>query len=468
MARSAKDRSERKTKPSVHGEAFEAHLQDLLGESSGALIAALGTVSPTSIRINPVKWVGPQASPIPWCATGRYLDQRPAFTFDPLLHAGAYYVQEASSMLVEQAVRAAGLQGRDVLALDLCAAPGGKTTHLCGLLGSGSLLVANEIDRKRRSVLQENLWKWGASNTVLGGSAPSDLKGLPSFFDLILVDAPCSGEGMFRKDPFAREQWSPALVEQCTLVQRDILQHAWNALRPGGHLIYSTCTWEEAENEEQLAALVDLGAVCVPVPVDPTWGMVRSTSPGINAVRSYPHLTRGEGFFIAVLRKPGEAAERLRSKHTEPQEHAQVLTWLGREEHWVLTERDGVLYATDAQWGPTLTTLTNALRILSPGVPVAERKGGEWRPHPALALSTALNKDAFQHIAVGRAGALDYLRGASLPAVEAKGTGLIMHDGCGLGWAQGAGSRWNNRWPTPWRIRAHQPSAPLVSWARSS
>lgn len=467
MARSAKGRSERKAEPTAHAGAFESHLHELLGEASGALITALDTASPTSIRVNPAKWDGPQLLHTPWCATGRYLDQRPAFTFDPLLHAGAYYVQEASSMMVEQAVQAAGLHGRDVLALDLCAAPGGKTTHLCSLLGSGSLLVANEIDRKRQSVLQENLWKWGAANAMVSGSASSDLQSLPSFFDLILVDAPCSGEGMFRKDPFARTQWSPALVEQCASVQRGILHHAWNALRPGGHLIYSTCTWEEAENEQQLAALVDLGAVCVPVPLDPTWGMVRSTPPGIDAIRCYPHLTRGEGFFITLLHKPGEPAERLRSLNTKPQDHAQVASWLTPDRMWSLTEHDEKLYARDARWGPASEALTNALRMLAPGIPVAERKGGAWRPHPALALSTALNKDAFQHINVDRVGALDFLRGLSLPAKEARGIGLIMYEGCALGWVQGADTRWNNRWPAPWRIRAHQPSAPIVSWARS-
>ena len=243
------------------------------------MIAALDTVPPTSIRVNPAKWAGPLAHPIPWCTTGRYLERTPSFTFDPLLHAGAYYVQEASSMLVEQAVKATGLADTDVLALDLCAAPGGKTTHLASLLTKGSLVVANEIDRKRQSVLQENLWKWGAANTVITGSASPDLQGLPETFDLILLDAPCSGEGMFRKDPFAREQWSPALVEQCASTQRGIIEHAWNALRPGGFLIYSTCTWEEAENEQQLAALVEIGAECVPVPLDPTWAWTGAHDP---------------------------------------------------------------------------------------------------------------------------------------------------------------------------------------------
>jgi 16S rRNA C967 or C1407 C5-methylase (RsmB/RsmF family) len=243
-------------------------LADLIGDEVAQLENALRMAPPTSIRIDPLKGFDPGGASVPWCSTGRYLEERPAFTFDPLFHAGTYYVQEASSMFLEQALLAAGLLKDDILAIDLCAAPGGKSTHLRSLLTPGSLLVANEIDRQRLPALQENLWKWGGPNVVITGSPTRDLNALPDHFDLILVDAPCSGEGMFRKDPFAREQWTPDLVQQCAAMQQSIVHDAWHALAPGGVLIYSTCTWEPAENELQLVPLLEQGADNDPDPVE--------------------------------------------------------------------------------------------------------------------------------------------------------------------------------------------------------
>lgn len=222
MARSAKHRPRQASVAAEMDTAFFDRLREQVGEDILGLADALRTAAPTSIRVNELKWKGPGSDRVPWCSTGHHLDQRPAFTFDPLLHGGCYYVQEASSMLLEQAVRAAGVADQRILALDLCAAPGGKSTHLRSLLHPDSLLVANEVDRKRQPILVENLWKWGASNTVITGSAPSCLTQLPERFDLILVDAPCSGEGMFRKDAFAREQWDARLVQRCAAIQGDV------------------------------------------------------------------------------------------------------------------------------------------------------------------------------------------------------------------------------------------------------
>lgn len=465
MGRSARKRNGPANAGTGVHHALHDHLKALLGDDADALEQALRTTSPVSIRVNGAKWSGPQADPIPWCATGHYLIERPAFTFDPLLHAGCYYVQEASSMLLEQAVKASGLIGKDIRALDLCAAPGGKTTHLRSLLSTGSLLVANEIDRKRQGILQENLWKWGASNTVICGSAPHDLQALPGFFDLVLVDAPCSGEGMFRKDPFAREQWSPALVQQCATTQRDILDHVWHCLRPGGTLIYSTCTWEEVENEQQLARLMELGATCIHIPVDPSWGVVVAERHGINGLRCYPHQLSGEGFFIAVLRKDGNPSTRSAPRAVTNDSPNAAVRWLRTDRHWHTIEQNEVVFAVQHEWTADIHELSNALRVLSPGMPLAERKGADLRPHPALALSSDLAHDAFPTVELDRTSALNYLRGSALPATDVRGTALVCYNGIALGWLQGAGNRWNNRWPTPWRIRTEQPSAPHVSWA---
>lgn len=441
-------------------------LEQQLGDEVTGLEDALHAEPPVTVRINPAKWKGPDRPVVPWCASGRYLADRPSFTFDPLFHAGAYYVQEASSMLLEQAVKATGLQDTPIVALDLCAAPGGKTTHLRSLLHPETLLVANEIDRKRQPTLMENCWKWGAPNTVISGSAPVALRNTPECFDLILVDAPCSGEGMFRKDAYAREQWSPELVEACARTQSSILDHAWSALRPGGWLIYSTCTWELQENEQQLDRLTKQGAQAYPLQLDPAWGIVQGEHLGILGARCYPHRLRGEGLFCAVLRKPGAYVEPSELRIAEPQQDlADEQRYLLTPETWHTLEREEIRYAIRPGHARTIDTLERTLQVFAPGIPLVERKAGRWRPHPALALSTALDKDRCTTMPLDREQAIAYLKGATLPAQNASGTALATYADMGLGWLHGAGNRWNNRWPTPWRIRAHKPMAPPVSWA---
>ena len=390
---------------------------------------------------------------MPWCSNGRYLAERPSFTLDPLLHAGAYYVQEASSMLVEQAFLATGLLHRDILALDLCAAPGGKSTHLASLLSPGSLLVCNETIPARRAPLCENLWKHGRSNTLVTGNAASDIARLSGLFDLILVDAPCSGEGMFRKDPFAHQQWSEGLVRSCAATQSGILAHAWQALSPGGWFIYSTCTWESAENEEQIDRLVRQGAEYTPLDPPKEWGVVDT---GLGH-RCYPHRTKGEGFFIGLLRKPGHLDD-----HGEPtfrfENEPEVRRWLKSPHAWVLLEKEGILYASPARWHATINRFMEELDPVAPGIPVAERKGDRWKPHAALALNEGLSPTAFPMLELSREEVLTFLRGeTSLPmrsnVADGSGVRLVRYAGLPLGFLHAAGDRWNNGWPKPWRIR---------------
>lgn len=365
-------------------------------------------------------------------------------------------------MFLEQALLASGLLDRDVLALDLCAAPGGKTTHLRSLLTRGSLLVANEVDGARRNALAENLWKWGAGNVMITGSDPSDLEQLPDRFDLILLDAPCSGEGMFRKDPFARKQWNPALVKRCAATQRRIVERAWNALAPGGMLIYSTCTWELSENEEQLQPLLERGGEPITIPIDPAWGIERTELGMVTGYRCYPHRLKGEGFFLGMVRKPGERSERTGRGSASS---SQRIGWLNRpDDHVVIDHRD-VLHVLDAQWKAEQEELSNTLCVIAPGTPFAERKGNEWRPHAASALSDRLDRSAFPAMDLDEARAIRYLQGHAIPGTHAQGSALMTYKAHPLGWVQGAGSRWNNRWPRPWRIRAQHPGAPRVSWA---
>lgn len=465
MGRNAQRRSRPTPAPAVSTTDFFARLHEQLGAEVSGLADALATPSPVSIRVNTAKWSGPNADPVPWCSNGHYLGERPSFTFDPLLHAGAYYVQEASSMLLEQAVKASGLAHERIVALDLCAAPGGKSTHLRSLLHADALLVSNEIDRKRQLILQENLWKWGATNTVITGAAPQRFARLPAFFDLVVVDAPCSGEGMFRKDPFAREQWNPELVRQCSAMQHDALDHAWASLKPGGILIYSTCTWEIEENEAQIARLVEQGGSTITIPVADAWGMLRSHHATVDALRCYPHRVRGEGFFMAVVRKNGERNAMHMCAERTTESPGSALTWLKPTRAWRTLEQGDELFAVDGTWSIALDHLRGVLPVLSPGIPLGERKAGEWRPHQALALAQDLDIQRFPRVELDYDAAINYLRGQAIAATDAHGTALAMYRSTPLGWLQGAGNRWNNRWPAPWRIRAQGPSAPLVSWS---
>lgn len=424
-----------------------------MGADADLLLEALKLPAPVSIRANPLKEAMVEGMPVPWCPQGRYLEQRPVFTLDPLLHAGAYYVQEAGSMLVEQAFHACSALPADAVVLDLCAAPGGKTTHLAALLNDEAVLIANEPVRARQAALTENLWKWGRPDTIITGSLPEAFQPLGTFCDLVLVDAPCSGEGMFRKDPFALAQWSEQLVESCAVRQFGILDAAWAALRPGGYLIYSTCTWEAREDEDQVERMVRLGAERIDIPIRPEWGVQRSEL----GLRCYPHRVRGEGFFIAVLRKPvapaGKEPYRLGNEHRAALTENPIMNWLNRPDRHALIEQDEVQHAISTRWAGLADALTATVRVIAPGVPVARRKGEVWVPHAALALNKLLDQRAFPAVDLDRQKAIQYLQGEALPATEAKGTVLMRYQGLGLGWANGAGARWNNGWPAPWRIR---------------
>lgn len=250
----------------------------------------------------------PLAAPVPWCRKGYYLAHRPLFTLDPLFHAGAYYVQEASSMFLEQVLKRY-LPDHPVAMLDLCAAPGGKSTHARSLLPEGSLLVSNEVMRNRAQILAENITKWGNADVVVTQSDPADFASLEETFDIMLTDVPCSGEGMFRKDEGAISDWSVENVELCRQRQRRILGDAWPCLKPGGLLIYSTCTYNTDENEENVRWICQtLGAEVLPVEVLPEWQITGNllADSDFPVYRFLPHRTRGEGLFMAVMRKHDE------------------------------------------------------------------------------------------------------------------------------------------------------------------
>ena len=434
-------------------EAFVIRTKDLLGDDWAAFEQALNEESPVSIRLNPQKTSKellsetatlPLAESILWTTTGFYLSSRPKFTLDPLFHAGCYYVQEPSSMILERFVRNYFPQPAKVL--DLCAAPGGKSTHLSALLSNESLLVANEVIRSRSSVLVENLTKWGNPNTLVTCSEPAEIgKSLPDFFDVIVADLPCSGEGMFRKDPAAVAEWSVNNVRLCAERQRRIIADVLPSLKPEGILIYSTCTYNREENEENIEWICrEFAAELLEEPS-----------------RMMPHQIRGEGFFIAAIKKKAKG-ERQKAKGTRLKVKGEGLkvkeflpftfyplpfTYISDNARWIAVPE--IHY-------PDYLQIKSKLRILSAGVALGEMKGKDYVPAHGLAMSNALSETAFPRWEVDRETALSYLRKEAMqnvPPENSKGYLLITYKRQPLGFVKNIGTRANNLYPQAWRIR---------------
>lgn len=453
-------------------DAFLEKTRDLLGKEAEDLFAALDEPSPVSIRFNPMKpTASGSAIPVPWSSMGVYLPERPAFTFDPLLHAGCYYVQEASSMFVEQAlIRVAELVGEQPLnILDLCAAPGGKSTLLASCMPAGSLLVANELNRLRANILAENLIKWGLPNVVTTQSDATAFSRMTEFFDVVLTDVPCSGEGMFRKDPESIGEWSVDNVKLCASRQRDIVGNIWPTLKHGGFLIYSTCTYNVTENEENVRWICEeLGGKVVEIPVKESWGV----SPGLleNVNRFFPHRTKGEGFFLALIQKEGEHvggtehARGTRAKGSAGKKEPMIALEYKRllendADFEFFTDRQGRICAFPFSQLASLRRLEENLRVVHAGIVLGEVKGRDLLPDISLALSVALNRDAVKSFDLDRKQAIDYLRreAFALPADCPLGWVLMCFEGQPLGWMKNIGNRANNGYPNEWRIRSENP-----------
>ncbi|MDE7407186.1 MAG: RsmB/NOP family class I SAM-dependent RNA methyltransferase [Muribaculaceae bacterium] len=408
-----------------------------------------------SIRTNPAKRSGAQIhcdAAVPWCRDGVYLDERPTFTFDPAFHQGAYYVQEASSMLIDTVIRqlTAGMQ--PCICLDACAAPGGKTTAAISALPEGSLMVANEFVPQRASVLRDNLIKWGYPGIVVSRGDTAAISRLRNTFDIILADVPCSGEGMMRKDEEAVRQWSPALVHQCAELQWEIVQNIWPALKPGGYLVYSTCTFNTTENDGNVQRIIDeLGAEPVTIDIDESWGIVYHH----HCMRMMPHRLRGEGLTMAVLRKPGELRH-TRIKDTKagkpvaPAARKMVAATPATD---LIAEGDSIT-AFPHTWMPVLAELRRRLNVIYAGTEVATIKGKDIIPAHALAMSTIINRQEFAETEVDRNTAISYLRrdAIELPEDTPRGYVLLTYNGQPLGFVKNLGTRSNNLYPQSLRI----------------
>ncbi|WP_101442782.1 methyltransferase RsmF C-terminal domain-like protein [Pontibacter ramchanderi] len=455
---------------------FVARMKGQLGADYTRFEAALQQPAPVSIRLNRTKLQGkPDLPRVPWTETGFYLPERPQFTLDPRLHAGAYYVQEASSMFLEQALRQHADLSQSLRVLDLCGAPGGKSTHIASLISPDSLLVANEVIRSRAGILAENITKWGSGNAVVTNNDPRDFGRLPEFFDVMVVDAPCSGEGMFRKDPQAVQEWSDENVNLCAQRQQRILMDVWDALKPGGLLIYSTCTWNLAENEQNIAWLAEQeNAQPLALTLDPDWGVENTTLGSVSGYRFYPHQVQGEGFFLSVIRKAGEYEEPQRSSkkkkhkltHAGKKEQALVNNWLLEPDRFAWVQYGEVISAIPENLFEEVDQLYQNLYVIYAGTEIAEVNGKKLKPLQPLALSRYLNKEAFRTEDLDLESALRYLRKEDIGVSgNSNDWMLLQFNDLPLGWAKQVGNRLNNYYPKEWRIRMELPQVlEFESW----
>jgi 16S rRNA C967 or C1407 C5-methylase (RsmB/RsmF family)/NOL1/NOP2/fmu family ribosome biogenesis protein len=409
----------------------------------------------TSIRINPFKKAEldfATGEAVRWCEGGFYLPERPSFTHDPLFHAGAYYVQEAGSMFLDHALRSSMDFSQALNVLDLCAAPGGKSTLINSLLKDESLLVSNEIHRKRVDILAQNLGRWGTENTVVTSSDPENFSELDSFFDAIVVDAPCSGSGLFRKQPEAIDEWSCDLVKMCAQRQRKILESVMPALNGGGHLIYCTCSYSVEEDEQIVKWLLDnFDLEYLPLQVHKEWNITETE----HGYRFYPHLTKAEGFFLAIMRKKAE--RRSVKKHSKKQdfllkkqETEAFSDYLDAKSQDFIKINDFYHLAAPAV-RDFISLYSKQFYLKKAGVSLGQMKGQDLVPNQDLAWFKAVDDKMKANL--GREDALKYLKKESFtPGNGGKGFRLISYKNCGLGWAKMLPGRMNNYLPSELRI----------------
>jgi NOL1/NOP2/sun family putative RNA methylase len=417
------------------------------------LLVALDSIPPVSVRLHPEKVNSKLEilSEVSWCRNAFYLKERPSFTLDPLFHAGSYYPQEAGSMLLDTVLRQLELPTEPTI-LDLCAAPGGKSTLIASFLENKGLLVSNEVIQQRARILKENLNKWGYTNTIVTNNDPKDFERLHDFFDAIVVDAPCSGEGMFRKDPNARAEWSEDNVQLCLGRQKRIVMDVWDALNPGGFLIYSTCTFNTNENEENVSWLLEeLGSELVKIIVP------ESVLEGRNGIGNYciPGKTASEGFYIAALQKPN--GDKKRHKYTRKgdftiQKDLMDLANFSKIDDISVFNWNNKLLALPKGLEDKMLHVQAQLRLQKMGTTLGEIAKKGIIPNEELALNPFLNCYNGR-IELDLKKALNYLHGDTFSLAGNQGFQLMTYQHESLGWIKHLGNRFNNLYPKEWRIR---------------
>lgn len=432
-------------------------MQAQLGPEYPAFAEALAAPPPTSLRLHPAKpteLAFELGTPIPWAPGGYYLGARPNFGHDPAWHAGAYYVQEASSMCIGLALPQTQ---RPLRALDLAAAPGGKTTLLASALPAGSLLVANEPIASRNAILRENVARWGTPGVVVSQNDPAEFAPLAGFFDLVLLDAPCTGEGLWRKQPEAIGQWSEAALAHCAARQHRLLPEAARLVAPGGRLVYSTCSYAPSENAGPIAALLRSQPgqwAPVPLPAAQTYGLVPDAVGGYQA---YPHWVRGEGFYLCVLERlagPAATGGALPRWDHRPVPPAWA-PWLAD------ASANRTFFTPLGSWvfpvahADPLARLQAVLRLKTYGTALTETQGKTEKPAHSLALSTAVSSAVPTLALDAPTAARRFLAGEALAHTDGGVAGWVRvtYRGLGLGWGKAAAGRLNNHVPPAYRLR---------------
>ena len=422
----------------------------------------------TSVRFNPQKQTlidledrstvdGRRSTAVPWCPNAFYLPERPSFTFDPLFHAGAYYVQEASSMFLwEMLKQTVGISSQQKV-LDLCAAPGGKSTLLSSYFTNG-LVVSNEVIKSRAAILTENSIKWGANNIVVTNNDPKDFQRLENYFDLIVIDAPCSGSGLFRKDPTAVNEWSEENVKLCSLRQQRIVADVLPALKQNGILIYSTCSYSKQEDEDVLDWIVEeLQVTSLKLQVNQDWNIVEVESDQQNAFgyRFYPDKIKGEGFFIAAFRKTNGEEDAYHQEQIlqfpGKQELEQLRSFIPLPDEYKVFKQNEALRAIKEIWLISLKQLAKHLYIKKAGVELGTIKGKDFIPSHEMAVSM-IPLQSLASVELSKEDALQYLKRKEFRTALPIGWTLVKYGGLPLGWIKVLPNRINNYYPQEWRI----------------
>ena len=446
--------------------AFTERMRKQLGaEEAERLFEALDSVSPVAVRLNPAKcgdegvWSDGEA--IEWSTNGRKLKERPSYTLDTAFHAGAYYVQEAASQFIDYVISGEELQGKRVL--DMCAAPGGKSTIYSTAVGIDGLVVANEYVRTRANVLADNVRKWGMGNVLVTNNTPEHIAQFEGWFDLVAVDAPCSGEGMFRKEEVAREDWSEDAVKMCAARQLSIVREAWQSLKEGGLFIYSTCTFNDDEDEGVLESFIDeMGEVFKPsrkIEVDEKWGVVVGEVGAFQTFRFFPHKTDSEGLFVAVARKAESATQRTpkaRKKvmqEVDKTSRKELSRWLQESDKYTYAMVADTIYAYRTEQFKAVQTLSEGLTAIYSGVAMGQIFKGKLKSDWALSQYVDLERKAVAVVELTEEDALNYLRKRDIAVGDmVDGMNLVTHNGRALGFAKRVGMRCNNLYPNSLKI----------------
>ena len=433
-----------------------------MGGQLNAFQLALEATPPVSIRLNPVKPINDfeNMERVLWHPQGRYMPERPIFTVDPLFHAGTYYVQEASSMAIYQALHQVVDLNQKLKVLDFCAAPGGKSTLLASAISPSSFLLANEAIKSRIEPLRQNLLKWGNSNYMVSNHDPADFSGLDGFFDVVLVDAPCSGEGLFRKDSKAVNEWSLENVALCAARQKRILASAKKLVKNGGILIYSTCTYNDRENDQNIEWILNEGFFeNIKLSLPEGWGIKETTF----GYQFYPHFVKGEGFYMSILKKNGSNEKIFTNKklkngwtYLSKKEKAIVDPWIENPQQLSFFKKpNNEIVAVPIDLESIFIKTAASLKRRSFGTLIGAIKNKKLIPAHGFALSNIIKKemDAIEPDVVS---ALQFLRKDNFEInSKRKGWNLIRHKGHNLGWVKLLGNRFNNYFPNEWRIRRY-------------